>query len=121
MDIKVLCLDDEASIRMSLERSLRRAFSVRVTATYKEAKEAIKNFEPNVFLCDRFVEQGDLQEFMQEVYDLDPNLSVIVITGDRDSKELSELKSLPNFTGLVQKPVKVSAIKEMIIERVRKS
>ena len=118
MDIKVLCLDDEASIRMSLERSLRRFFSVKMTACYDETLNYLEETKPDIFICDQFVGQEDPIEFMKKVESTYPDLPVLLLTGDSESEQINEFKKINNFKAVLTKPIHSADLKQAILDNV---
>lgn len=120
MEIKVLCLDDEASIRLSLERSLRRFCIVKTVSSHEEALAALRDFEPDILLCDQFVGKGDLLSFIKKVEEAKPKLSFFIITGDIDSGQLEDVKKKCSFEGVLQKPINISNLKEVILSTADK-
>jgi two-component system NtrC family response regulator len=82
MSAKILVVDDEESIRRSLEDILREeGYRVSSVATLEEARRRISEEFFSVVLLDVWMPDGDGIEFMERIKELSPDSVVVVITG----------------------------------------
>ncbi len=80
---RILIVDDEASLRTALFRSLdRKGYQVITSATYKEAETISQTDKPvDLALVDLRLPDGDGIELMQKLRSLHANIQVIILTG----------------------------------------
>lgn len=85
MNKRVMIIDDEASIRMSLEEALGDVgYKVESVGRLSEAEEAIQVFRPHVILLDMRLKDGNGIDFIPLIHSIDEEIQIIVITAYGD-------------------------------------
>lgn len=85
MNKRIMVIDDEASIRQSLEEALTDAdYTVRTSASLKEAETVIVEFRPHVILLDMRLKDGNGLDFIQKIKAFDEEIKTIIITAYGD-------------------------------------
>jgi DNA-binding NtrC family response regulator len=80
---RILIVDDEASLRTALFRTLdRKGYSVITSASYKEAETISQSDKPiDLALLDLRLPDGDGLELMGKLRAVHPNMQTIILTG----------------------------------------
>ncbi len=82
MSVKVLVVDDEESIRVSLEEILREeGYKVSSVGTLGEAKSRLSEEFFHIVVLDVWMPDGDGIEFIDTIKEVSPDTVVVVITG----------------------------------------
>ncbi len=114
----ILLVDDEESIRVLGKRLLERAgYTVIVAGNGKEALEAYRNNLESVslILLDLIMPQMGGQQFMERLFEMDPEVKVVIASGyssDGDENEALDLGA----RGIVAKPFDVGTLLRTVRE-----
>jgi two-component system response regulator AtoC len=88
MNKRVMVIDDEESIRISLEEGLSDSgYKVKTVEYLKDSDAVIKDFRPHVILLDMRLKDGNGLEYIKQIKTIDEDIRVIIITayGDIES------------------------------------
>ncbi|MDM8533171.1 sigma-54 dependent transcriptional regulator [Clostridiaceae bacterium HSG29] len=88
MNKRVMVIDDEESIRFSLEEGLSDfGYKVNTSESLKKSDAIIKDFRPHVILLDMRLKDGNGVEYIENIKTIDEDIKVIIITayGDIES------------------------------------
>ncbi len=84
---KILIIDDDLDICLLLERFFKKNnFTVKYVNTGKKAIYELGEFDPDIILCDFRLDDTDGKQLLQQIKSINPNVSVIIITGYSDIK-----------------------------------
>lgn len=117
MDRRIMIIDDEASIRISLEEGLSDlGYSICAVKSLKEADVEIQKYHPHVILLDIRLKDGNGIDYIDIIRAMDDEIKIIVMTayGDIQNAVLAMKKGAFEF---VTKPFDLDEM-EIHIERV---
>jgi len=117
--LRVLLVDDEAIVRnignMILEdmgcKVVTADDGVQGVAFFKKCPEDF-----DLVILDAIMPNLDGREAFLAIRELDPNVPVIFSSGFTDNQNLDELLRLPQVLGFIQKPYRVSVLREMVAQ-----
>ena len=114
--VKILVVDDEQDITISLQSFLgRRGFMVNTTPSGKDALAIIKSSKPDLVLLDLTLSEMDGRDVLRELRKHDKKTKVVVITGHMLSsdEEKEEIYSL-GISEYLNKPIILEHMVELI-------
>jgi DNA-binding response OmpR family regulator len=116
---RILFVDDEPAIRVTLSAILRRyGFLVTVAATVGEALEAIRTREFDLLLSDLNIEcAGDGYEVIRAIRSVNPGCVTIVLTGHPDVESAVEGIHL-GIDDYILKPAKADVLVALLAEKL---
>ncbi|WP_163834341.1 response regulator [Spartinivicinus ruber] len=101
---KVLHVDDQAVIRELVILGFENTdIHVNSVDSATACMEAINSFCPDVVLLDFFLADSDDENLADKIYEYNPNIPIIFLSGRNKNIILSE-KKLPNIAGVITKP-----------------
>jgi len=110
MSAKVLVVDDEESIRLSLRDILREeGYRVYISATLSEARDKLSSEFFHIVLLDVWMPDGDGVEFINTIKELSPDTVVVVITG-HGSVDMAVKALKQGAFDFVEKPFSIDRI-----------
>lgn len=77
---RVLAVDDEESVRLSIEESLKENFQVTTVANGEDAIKSIANEKPDLVLLDIMLPGIDGIETLKKIKEFDANIHVVMIS-----------------------------------------
>lgn len=101
---RVLCIDDDASILKSIERTLSTKFSPAVAKSLKEAKEILARESFSIIIIDQTLPDGKGLDFLAELAASDSESIRVLISGFVDMVELSKAINSGVLHKLIIKP-----------------
>lgn len=116
---RILIVDDEPQICALLERAaLALGFEARSLNTPEEFIDHLESFRPLVVILDLMMPNCDGVELLRKMKDAGCDAHVIIMSG-MDHRELSVAQNLGrshglNMLGVLQKPIKLTALKEQL-------
>ncbi len=82
---RIMVIDDEESIRFSLEEGLSDlGFKVKSSESIKSSKEVLKDFRPHVVLLDLRLKDGSGLDYIKDIKAVDEDTLVVMITAYGD-------------------------------------
>jgi len=116
---RLLFVDDEPAIRVTLSAILRRyGFFVTVAATVAEALEQIRTSEFDLLLCDLNIErEGDGYEVIRAIREVNPRCVTIVLTGHPALESAVEGIHL-GIDDYILKPAQADALVALLAEKL---
>jgi response regulator RpfG family c-di-GMP phosphodiesterase len=116
---RVVFLDDEKNILAAVKRLLRdEPFGVIVTASAKEAVEAIRHYPIATVLADQRMPEISGVEFLKKVRVEFPRVTRILFTGYADPKVLQQAVNQDEVYRIIFKPWNNRELKKMIREAI---
>ena len=115
----ILCVDDEATILMSLKAQLKRLyegrFSYETAESAEEAWEFLNELEQEggavaIILSDWSMPKVRGDEFLIQVHQKHPEIIKILLTGHADRDAVSRAKKEANLVACIEKPWTESSI-----------
>ncbi len=118
---RILFVDDEPAIRVTLALILRRyGFMVTVAATVAQAIEQTKSQEFDLLLCDLNIEgERDGYTVIRAMRQANPNCINIVLTGYPDEESAAEGLEL-GIDDYIAKPANADTLVAMLAEKLAK-
>jgi two-component system nitrogen regulation response regulator GlnG len=117
----LLVVDDEASVRYSLERGLGSAdLSVRSVGTAQEGIEAVARHRPDAVILDVWLPDLSGLEAFDRIRAIDPRLPVIVITAHGSTETAIETMKRGAFEYLL-KPVDLLELRDLVQKAIEVS
>ncbi len=123
--LKILILDDDAVIRQVLENTLGQDFNLAFATSYREFRELLPGFKPQILFLDLVLPDGDGMDICEEVrndggYD---ELVIFMITSSYDEKTIEKGYKL-GANDFIRKPflpfevnAKVANFEQIILNR----
>ncbi|MCA9935206.1 MAG: response regulator transcription factor [Anaerolineales bacterium] len=113
---RILIVDDEPSIRFTLERSLRReGYHLHAVASGQEALQALEHNQYDLLLLDLHLGQINGLQILEKVRELDNDAIVIILTGHSSLESAVEALRLGAFDYLF-KPTMPDVIRQRVRE-----
>jgi response regulator RpfG family c-di-GMP phosphodiesterase len=117
---RILCVDDDPNMLMSVKLNLRRFFQVEAAASAEEGLIALKQKGPfAVILSDMNMPGMDGSSFLNEASFLAPDTVRIMITGDSDQKTALRAVNEGHVFQLVNKPCDPTTLAQTVVAAVR--
>lgn len=89
MALKILCLDDDPGVILSIETQLgsQSDYHLRTATTWEQAKLILETEPQDILLLDVNLGKGKKSglDLLPEVKDICPGIDIIIVTGERDS------------------------------------
>jgi DNA-binding NtrC family response regulator len=102
---RILVVDDEASVREILSRRLQRwGHQVTVAATAEAALVEMKQWRPDIVLCDVIMPVHDGVWLLRQIRELWPEMIFVAVSGAQDINTVVELRKL-GAVDFVPKPI----------------
>jgi two-component system, NtrC family, response regulator HydG len=116
---RLLFVDDEQGIRVTLSAILRRyGFTVTLTATVAEAIDEIKAQEFDLLLCDLSIDrENDGLEVIRVMREVNPQCVTIVLTGYPNQESAEEAVSL-GIDDYIAKPTNADMLVALLAEKL---
>lgn len=116
---RLLFVDDEEAIRITLAAILRRyGLSVTIAATVAEALHVIKNQKFDLLLCDLNIgEERDGLDVVRVMRGINPDCVTIILTGYPDMESAAEAKRL-GIDDYISKPYKPDMLVALLAEKL---
>lgn len=116
MNKRVMVVDDEASIRISLEEGLKDfEYEVETVSSIEAARTSLLSFRPQLLILDVRLKDGDGIDFIDHVKSIDKDIEVIVMTAYGDiQKAVDAMKK--GALEFVTKPFDMDEI-EVLVKR----
>ncbi len=116
MNKRVMVVDDEASIRISLEEGLKDfEYEVETVSSIEAARTSLLSFRPQLLILDVRLKDGDGIDFIDHVKSVDKDIEVIVMTAYGDiQKAVDAMKK--GALEFVTKPFDMDEI-EVLVKR----
>ena len=117
-DLPVLVVDDELDVRSVICRCLRKLnLSVAESQTLRHARHRLQSGQKfSMVFLDRCLPDGDGVDFLREILERLPNLTVAIITGMGDSINAETAMECGAFAYL-PKPCRISEIRDVVFRR----
>ena len=113
---KVLIVDDDPAIRFGIgDYLLHRGYAVEEAGNLAEAREALLRVRPDAMILDQRLPDGDAVEALDQLRALDPEVTVVVLTG-HGSIEAAVQAVKSGADNFLTKPVELAAL-ETVLER----
>ncbi|KPU27422.1 hypothetical protein TR13x_04945 [Caloranaerobacter sp. TR13] len=110
---RLLCVDDQAGIRILLGEIFKNDYDVLSVGTGAEAIEMINDFRPDVVILDMKLQDMDGEEVLKNIRRINESICVVILTGYDDITQNSDFDVFkPDM--IVQKPFDVFELKEEI-------
>lgn len=111
---RIVVVDDEPAIREMLQRYLgRHGYEVRTAATASDALSLVETFNPVALISDILMPGTDGFELLGHVIDADPDIVVILTTGEPDVPTAVEALRA-GASDFLPKPIEVAALLEAL-------
>jgi DNA-binding NtrC family response regulator len=111
---RILIIDDERTILMTLEALLtRHGFQPETAANASYGLRALKEKNPAVVLLDLQLPDAPGDQVYKTAKHIDPDLNVIVITGYPDSEVLDRILQISPVT-VLKKPLKIEQLNQTV-------
>ena len=105
---RVLIVDDEADVRLFLQDFLsERDWAVTTAENGEKALEEIRRNKPDVVLLDIMMPGMDGLQCLEKIKELDPKITVIMITAFKDETRIARAKGL-GAANYIVKPFSLS-------------
>lgn len=118
MKRKVLIIDDEEIIRLSLGEGLKDlGYTVATASNGKEALENIRNSTPSIVLLDIRLEYENGLDILPEIKNFDKDIEVVIMTAYADISSAVKAMKLGAYD-YINKPFDLEEI-DIIIKRIR--
>jgi DNA-binding NtrC family response regulator len=102
---RILVVDDEASVREILSRRLQQwGHQVTTAPTAEAALEEMKQWRPDIVLCDIIMPVHDGVWLLRQVRELWPEMIFVAVSGAQDINTVIELRKL-GAVDFVPKPI----------------
>ena len=113
---RIMVIDDEESIRFSLEEGLSDlGFKVKSSESIKSSKEVLKDFRPHVVLLDLRLKDGSGLDYIKDIKAVDEDILVVMITAYGDIETAVRAMKAGAYE-YVTKPFDLDEI-EVLLER----
>jgi DNA-binding NtrC family response regulator len=113
---KVLIVDDDPAIRFGVgDYLMHRGYAVEEAANLAEAREALLRVRPDAMILDQRLPDGDAVEALDQLRALDPDVTVLVLTG-HGSIEAAVQAVKSGAENFLTKPVELAAL-AAVLER----
>ncbi len=113
---RIMVIDDEESIRFSLEEGLSDlGFKVKSSESIKSSKEVLKDFRPHVVLLDLRLKDGSGLDYIKDIKAVDEDTLVVMITAYGDIETAVRAMKAGAYE-YVTKPFDLDEI-EVLLER----
>ena len=115
---RILVIDDEESVRTSLALLLKDTYHVDTASNAEEALAHVhREPHPDAVLLDILLPGGDGLSLLKQIRDLDPNISVIMLTGAGSVRGAVQAMQLGAMNYL-NKPFDIGELKEVLANAV---
>jgi len=119
MTTRILIVDDERSIRITLENFLADAgYQVATAADYDEALRSIKEAVPDIIFADILLGGKTGIDLLEKVKKVDPDIPVVMITGAPSLETASQAIRLGAFD-YIPKPVEKDMLLDLTVRAFR--
>lgn len=117
---RILVVDDEQSLRESLEILLgREGYVVRTAADVDHALAELRSFAPDLILTDMKMDQGTGVDLLRDAKAIDPRVEVIVLTAYARAEDAVEAMKLGAYDYLI-KPFNVEELRLQVERALEK-
>ncbi len=124
MKKSVCVIDDDEIYRMISKKMIHRAGVFENVTFYKNAQEALKNFQtpefvlPEVILLDINMPLLDGWQFLKSCEDLYPDLyeasDIYIVSSSISESDRERLRKFPYLKGFITKPLTVQKLKNLV-------
>ena len=117
---RVLIVDDEASLLVSLKEGLsefRDQFTILTANSVREALELLEQEDVDLVVTDLRMPEMDGFALLAELSANYPTIPAIVMTAHANAENEDKLRSMPDV-GLIEKPVDFDALTQKILDRL---
>ncbi len=116
---KILIIDDEKSIRLLLENTLKKKGEIITAGTGEEGFDLFIKEKPNLILLDIMLPDITGVELLQKIRAKDKKVKVLMITAYSTLDSVIDLMDI-KISGYIKKPFRIAEIREKIDDILKK-
>lgn len=115
MSNRILFLDDEESVRITLSRAAKGfGYETMTAATLKEGRKILSENPPHIAVLDLMLQEGKGIELVKDIIATDKNIVILFLTGNPDDESFKRDVSASAIYSILEKPVTIERLETML-------
>ncbi len=112
---RILFLDDEEAVRITLSRAAKGfGYETETAATLKEARAVLSTRPPDIAVLDLMLQEGKGIELVKDIIAADRNTVILFLTGNPDDESFRKEVSASAIYSILEKPVTLERLETML-------